>query len=244
MSALSDDILCERCGYAIGGLDEGGACPECGLTLSASSPAARRGSAWQQRPSVGSWSRTLAGLTHPLRLFDTIRVADGPARSLLYLNLAVASLPLAATPTYALWRLSIGRRVDFGLADTVLTWSLGAAISWLGLFWLLWLLTRIEWVGIRVIGARRGWRVTSTVATVVCAHASFGWVVSGVLSLAGLGAGVMIGPPSTVARGAWAVGSSGLGFLAGLLLFETLIYVGLRRCRFANPPNGAAASPE
>ena len=34
-------------------------------------------------------------------------------------------------------------------------------------------------------------------------------------------------------RAVWLVPA--LGALAGLLVFETLIYVGVRRCRYANP---------
>lgn len=223
--------ICERCGYAITGLDTNGDCPECGLSLLESQPERRVGSAWQQRISVANWYRTLATLIRsPRSQFVRIRVDARRCASLTHVNIAIASLLLAITPA-AMISLQYGAVApNFGLTDRFLTDAFAFAISWFTGFWLLWLLTRIEWFGIRLIGRQRAWRVTSTVATAVCAHASFGWIAAGVLSLTGLGVGTLIG--------SWymPVLLSVVGFGVGLLAFEWLVYLGVRCCRFANGP--------
>lgn len=108
------------------------------------------------------------------------------------------------------------------------------------------ILTWIEHRGIRFFGARRGWRVTPAVATVVCAHASVGWLVGSLLLLLTFASEPMlriIGGPVTIDGGRMVLGSFGAGALfAGLMWFEILVFLGARRCRFANPP-GAEGKP-
>ena len=53
------EVLCERCGYVVEGLQASGNCPECGLVVEESLPEARPGSPWQQGPSVRSWLLTV-----------------------------------------------------------------------------------------------------------------------------------------------------------------------------------------
>lgn len=101
---------------------------------------------------------------------------------------------------------------------------------------LLFILTLVEAMGVRFFASRSKWRVTGTVAWVVCAHASVGWL------LGGLAVGALLVLEREVdyvlnfvpyrRQAPW------IGMVAGLLVFETLVYIGIRRCRFANrmPP--------
>jgi hypothetical protein len=55
-------LLCEECGYEIGGLAREGACPECGGPIENSLPERRHGSPWQQRRSLWALVRTNVGV--------------------------------------------------------------------------------------------------------------------------------------------------------------------------------------
>ncbi len=118
---------------------------------------------------------------------------------------------------------------------------------------LLLALTYVEVLGVRFFAARRGWRLTRDAAWQVCAHASVGWIVAGFLpfmALAALAAlerwfhwaphGELKLAPVVATPIAWQqIAYVGLllgGFVGGMLVFEGLVYVGVRRCRFANPP--------
>lgn len=138
-------------------------------------------------------------------------------------------------------------------------WVLAAQVGIAAL--ILLALTWIEALGMRLVGARRGWRITPDIASQVCAHASVGWIFAGLLPLLCLAAGtaalrlfpeggarVMNSRLDIGGFAPWlgkrvSLGDlfafAGLvgGFLGGLLIFEMLVYVGVRRCRFANAPN-------
>lgn len=134
---------------------------------------------------------------------------------------------MAVAPTVFIWRQYAANGTTYGLADESLTVALALAIFWFTSFWVLWLLTMIERLGLQVIGRQRGWRVTGKVAASVCAHASYGWIASGVLAIAG-------GALGAVMNVWWAEAMSLVGLGLGLLVFETVVYVGVRACRFAN----------
>ena len=55
---MNTALLCESCGYEIGGLRKSGACPECGRPIARSVPDARRGSPWQRRSSLFTLAET------------------------------------------------------------------------------------------------------------------------------------------------------------------------------------------
>lgn len=246
-----DILLCERCGYPIGGLDDEGACPECGLAIEDSLARHRVGSPWQQRPSARAWWTTLAALCRsPAALFRVARVDGHRARSLQRWNLAVAAALIDLAPLIVIWHLEPR---TFGWMDGLLTSGLVLGVMWPATTWVLWVLTNIEWLGIRFFGRRRGWRITPGVATTVCAHATYGWVLAGSLALlpvllAWVYLGLSSGGVRAAVRPWWqglAVG--GIGCCVGLLVFETLVYVGVRQCRHANlgaeTPIGEAVAP-
>jgi hypothetical protein len=112
------------------------------------------------------------------------------------------------------------------------------------------LLTGLEYAGIRFIAARRGWRLTRAGAWQVCCHASVGWIVMamaplvalavvytvGTLFQAPLGRQVSVPSASGVRASVGTVLGVGLPVLAlfgGLFVYEWLVHVGVRRCRYA-----------
>lgn len=111
------------------------------------------------------------------------------------------------------------------------------------------LLVRIERIGMRFIGARHRWRIDHTVSRVVCAHAAVGWLTGGVLvSLCFISLIVVLvtlwgGDDPNWFPEAFFIAYFG-SWLLGLLHFECLVYLGMRRCRYANrPPPRNALSP-
>jgi hypothetical protein len=113
-----------------------------------------------------------------------------------------------------------------------------------------WVLTWTETLGVRFFGRRRGWRVTWPIALSVCAHASVGWAIGGVLyAWVPLTRGVMWWaldrvpePPASGIALSYAVMAPVAGLFIGMLVFETLVYVGVRENRFANAARTHAPS--
>lgn len=224
-------LLCEHCGYDVEGLPDSATCSECGRHVAASRPERRRGSPFQRNASTASYLATgVATLRYPGRLFARVKIERAVSRRLLLSHIVVASVMLSVGPWLDLGRLFV--------QSPLLSWPLNFLIS----FGTLFILTQIESFGIRMFGARRRWRVTRDVALTVTAHAAVGWVVGGVLFLLAvlfpLPEWYITLPrtPLGVAFNAAAVIPALLALAAGLIVFELLVYVGVRRCRFANPP--------
>ncbi|TVQ61169.1 MAG: hypothetical protein EA378_10000 [Phycisphaerales bacterium] len=251
-----DAVLCEGCGYEIGGLGEGyaaNACPECGRALADSMPGHRKGSPLQREPGRGpgaicrTWWRVVR---HPWRVWDEVQPAESGelasrARVLRLCTNAMAVLPVLALLVSVVYAESIT--------------PVAAALRWMvpllaGFFVLLEVLCRIESIGIRTIGRQRGWRVTPGVARAVIAHASVGWLLAAVLIAGGFWLGRwfqgLVGVGRPLPAGDW-LGAivetapllfPAVGFLIGMLVFEALVYVGVRRMRFVNrvPAGGEA----
>lgn len=115
----------------------------------------------------------------------------------------------------------------------------------------LWVLTWVEYLGVQFFSRRRGWRLTPEAAWQVCCHASVGWLMLGVLptlTLAAFQAAVRlfhVGPPrggllkgfGALSGMSWSDLMYGVGLfvamVAGMMVFEVLVYVGVRRCRYA-----------
>ncbi len=139
--------------------------------------------------------------------------------------------------------------VRYSVADTSLLVSGSLLIP---VFILLLLaLTSLETIGLRTFGARRGWRITRPVAWSVVSHASAGWLAAGLLAmlfhaLAQLPAlhprlldlYALLDQHLNIFGFTWATTTrwmpTTLGLFLGMLVFETIVYFGIRRCRFAN----------
>lgn len=247
-------LLCESCGYPIESLIHTPAakCPECGLAVASSLPSARPGTTWQQPMPLTArpwaWLRTnVATLFHPARTFQ--RLAIRPGRSLLWLNLLLAAAFLVDPWVGVLvgdparnWQT----RGAWGLLIYGGAWLAELLAGFLFLFALTW----VEVAGVRFFAARRGWRLHKHAAWQIAAHASVGWILMAWLQLMGLAIstalvywfgyspkGTLDWPilsrpmPMTFAvSGAMAI----LGLVLGLLIFESLVYIGVRACRYAN----------
>lgn len=219
-------LLCERCGYVLDGSPRDGPCPECGKPVRDSLPEFRPDTPWQQKPGVKAWLATaILLLDSPRRLFVQLRVGTDARSDLQAAMLIVVNCLLAVVPLALLLLVGVPNRL-----------AIDAAI----LCGCLVILTLIEAVGLSFIASRRNWRVPRRLARSICAHASLGWCITvpvmGFLALAETGIGVLI--PKTLAMLPywWPLG---FGLLAGMLYFQTLAYLGVRACKYANADVGA-----
>lgn len=241
-------LLCETCGYVVDGLPADGPCPECGRSVRSSQPESRKGTAWQRNASLGTWIRTgWATLRHPRQTFGKLRIEPEKLGTLLIANSFIASglamLPvwMAAIQDATEWfrRSNNASESLILVLGSVLWISTVVAVTWLVAFAVVGLLGLVERSGLRFIGRWHRWRVTRYVADSVCCQASYGWVVAG--TLFGMAISIPLFIPARSLRGwfgrewhEWTLGlMSGL-MLLGLLVFETLVYIGVRRCKFAN----------
>jgi hypothetical protein len=202
---------------------------------------------------VRAWLRTnYRTLRHPKSLFSEVRVEPRSGTSLLLINCFVAAIMIvdpwvgviAGDPARAVRGASWLERWGVHGVMWLLEVALGALV--------LLVLTCIEWLGVRSIARLRGWRLTPEGAWQVVCHASVGWIVLGflptwVMALAfALLTNFGIAPSGSVdlnrlAPGAGSVSNYWLvhgGLVAGavvvgLVTFELLVYVGVRRCKFA-----------
>jgi hypothetical protein len=240
-------LLCETCGYEIAGLPEEVNCSECGRPVADSLPSRRAGSPWQRRPSPGAWAATnVLALRRAATLYDGVRIDVASGIGLAAANLLLAALLIVLPWSGVLMGDPLRARAP-GTASFAVAAVWGVASRTALVASLLFLLTMIEWGGIQ-LGARwRGWRLTPAAAWQVCAHATAGWIVAALTTWVGLIAylnlaslGAVSGP---IAGTALRWGVPGAWALLGMMVFELLVWTGMSRCRFANPPGAPDARP-
>ncbi|MDI1290006.1 MAG: hypothetical protein PSX37_08695 [bacterium] len=119
----------------------------------------------------------------------------------------------------------------------------------------LFLLTWVEVIGIRFIAEKRGWRIGRDAAWQICAHASVGWIAMALLGLLTLALLFTMSYLFGNSLGEWSgktvdlnpylrirvsigemvgVGLTFGAYIVGLVIFESLVYAGVRRCCYAN----------
>ena len=246
-------LLCEGCGYVIEGLPRNNVCPECGRSIESSLPEARIGTIWQRADNPG-WreaSQTMrAMLWKPRATFDSALIDDHRSWDLLAWCAMDASL-LSVLPVVSLWVSALLSRSAELMMGAIFFTTFFVVVGWVIQALIILLLCRVERIGMLFIGARHGWRIDRTASRVVCAHAAMGWLTGGVL--VSLSFTVLITVlVTTFVMGlddprwlpsAFVVAYFG-SWLLGLLHFESLVYLGMRRCRYANrPPPRSDVSP-
>jgi hypothetical protein len=203
---------------------------------------------------VGPWLATnFAALRRPRQLFRSIRIEPKTATGLLWLNLLVAGF-LIVDPWVGvlIGDPARGARTSGPVVGFLIKAGM-LALETTGVALLFALLTWIEYRGVRFFARQRGWRLTKEAAWQVCCHASAGWILVGLLPLFGMSlmfaATYWLGwaPKGVIdLSGALGplvplIGIQGLvtgvltigGALLGLLIFELLVYIGVRQCKFA-----------
>lgn len=236
-------LLCETCGYTVDGLPAEGNCPECGRAIRTSLPEARAGTPWDRGPSVRSWFATgWMVVRRPRRTFESTHISRVRLSSLFLTNAVIAAsaaiAPATAISVWGVFGAALGLNLPWHYENRATEWLLITPLAWFGGVLLILVLTEIERIGLRIIGGRHRWRITRAITVAVCEHASYGWVIAGVL------VGVASFPIAVEPRlwrnllGSgwqfWVLGGYPAAMLAGLLIFETLVYIGVRRCKFAN----------
>lgn len=241
-------ILCESCGYDATSLETllptnpNTPCPECGLRVQDSLPERRIGSPWQVRRSISSlYDTALRFATMPRCAWSEVSIDSRANRSLLNRSLLLISIawPGAYCLPGGINALLIHTDIRL-LFDACVLWLLGAAVALL----ILHTLCYIESLGLRLFARCRNWRTDRHIALAIIAHASAGWWLGPILTLAFL--------LVVVSSAAMAGGSTDhllvpvavlffLQFLLPLLVFEILVYLGFRALRFANFSRAAPA---
>ncbi|MFG0284287.1 MAG: hypothetical protein ACF8R7_07675 [Phycisphaerales bacterium JB039] len=234
-------LLCERCGYVIGGLDESGACPECGRPIAESLPQRRRGTAAQIEPTLGALLRTaLDTALHRRAIWREVRIGfptdDRMRRALLFGAAALVAMHASILQALGLEQ-RLGSMFEAVSVAIFLLLPLWTMVAWL----VLAALTEIERIGVQIFGRMHGRRITPAIATTIVSHASAGWLVGAVLLTPAWLAGRLLASAADhigllrwelVFALPWLLPSLAAG--AGLLLFETITYHGVLRLRYAN----------
>ena len=158
-------------------------------------------------------------------MWDSVRIDPIVTEEFAVLNVAIGLVP----PSIAL-ALAVDEHPVETLIFSIACWLLLTLVTLVAIF--------IEIAGIRFIGGRRDFRITSDIARTICAHASPGWIV-GMVSVTGVAAAFRPINPRNV--DAFQIAFLASAFI-GLLAFETLVFIGMRRMKFANRP-GASLTP-
>jgi hypothetical protein len=219
-----EGALCERCGYPLQGLPAAGFCPECGSSIDDSSPRHRPGLPWQQQPTLLNWLRTqVKCLVQPRQAFRQLSVDTPIARDRLAMLLQLGLMGLAWA---AIWH-------HHGRANPIL-WAMPAMGA-------VWLLNWIEALGVAWFSRQKGFAVPLRLAERLVAYATVGWWPAVLILADLLGRGgqhplwqlwptAFLGPLDPVRELLTYLLVTALSILG----FETLVWVGVRQCRYAN----------
>lgn len=239
-----EDALCEKCGYRLCGLQTHRDCPECGTPIAQSHPRHREGLPWQRAANPRHWCATARMIvTKPGAAFERLRIdqrgrdADG--------NSCATSTAGLSNMRDRLFLLSFA--LPLGLVCAAIWFLLGLPRPWA---WTvaapagILTLSYIEATGVTFISRRRGWRVPFRLAERVVCYASVAWQPAAIICCLLLA--LHLGPIEWQRRYTfglfhgderdypWLV----LVGAASILWFESLVWLGIRRVRYANATHG------
>ena len=223
-------LLCERCGYHLKGMRRSDVCPECGKPVVESLPERRVGSAWQRKRGFRGFLRVLVSLMeHPVLTWDNVTTRSGRDLSLLMAGslfaVTVTILPLGLLKCWL--SQGDGAPAVVRAAGRCAGFALGVAVVMLAL-------SAIELCGITLVTRRRKWRSSFTHSLAIVSHAATMWVAGTAGIVLGIIAAFVLAG-LFVERWMLFTGAAA-GFLPGLLIFETLVYIGMQKMKYANAP--------
>lgn len=237
------DPYCDECGYDLTMSPINSRCPECGKPVAESlSAAARNPSRWERNPAFFSPSQIAWQIktlfSHPMTFFSSIplRTDHAAARrwlmiSLLFIGLTASLLGPALLytdrdPVY----FTFNNWVLYGIAyDIGLTWAMLAL-----------LMVGIETGGMAIIGTMKNYPIDLASTSKVTSYASIYmlvWVILGSAQI--LCIYIWMNQPAfrTVSERMQILvtfGSGAFVHIAGLVIFEWVVYSGLRKIQFSN----------
>lgn len=208
---------------------------------------------WQQQPGVWAWVVTMWMILRAPRA-STRRFEIEPVRAAYFrrVNIVLAASLLTVLPTVSYGVQLLRSEAPYALRDLTWPWAesafrvvallLALSVWWFAVVLVFSFLTGVETWGLRLFGRLHHARITPAVARTVTAHATVGWVVTGVLVSGGFLLGLVLHEHAMqhnvgVVRGPMMLGPiwlPALGGFVGLLAFEMIVYTGVRQCRFAN----------
>jgi hypothetical protein len=242
-----DDFLCEKCGYVLNGLGPEANCSECGKPAYESHPERRVGNAWQRKRGVKNYFATIGQhIRHPFRSFESAQLVGKGSIQFAIICCFIAtfgSILLSYAYGYSTESVLI-ESVD--VREILLVGIITSVLVAIGWFFLL-VLVGIEYCGIRFFGNRKQYRISRINACVICGYSTPGWIVG--YSLAFLFSWITL----FLLFSLWITSESDIrnsvsklavvvfdgSWLVGMLWFETLVYIGMRKMKFANPPEAA-----
>jgi hypothetical protein len=218
------DTLCEDCGYPLKGLSPQGDCPECGLSIEASSPDLRLGPSDRDQVDLDL-------ILRPKVFFRAMSVdgSNSPARWFMLKIVLLIGL------FWLLWGTAGGY------------WSLEADLFEAGIVMAsIYVLSYVEVLGVIFFARRRGWRVPFRLSERVVCYAAVGWIPSAIVM--GLALDLYMDGDIDMwmsnLLGVWGTWQSiELLVLIGavaMLWFELLVWLGVRQTKHANSAPPAA----
>lgn len=227
-------LLCERCGYVLEGTPRDGVCAECGKPVVESLPERRVGSEWQRAQTFQAWRECAVALhKSPSAVWKALGITRADHHAAEYGCIA-GTVPIACAYVLS------ARRADNGFQAILVGLFLVSFFTWLALYFLTW----IEAKGVEFFSKRRGWRVPRSLAWAITSHASATWWVATTILSFGLWQADRLehwansAVPASMQAFVPLTGAIVplAAFALGMLVFETLVYQGVRTCKFANVP--------